>query len=801
MERQLILPLKARRLPVSVGTKAQNLNILIQRGLNVPEGWVIPWQIYERYLCSDIRVIDDLRTRLSEIIVPGQRYAIRSSASVEDGMNTSFAGQFKTVLDAQGVDQVLGAVWSVWATANAQNVEDYSGNRSGSQDGLKMAVIIQKMVHPVLSGVTFSKNPMTGMLETVVEAVEGPGTLLVQNGATPLRWISKWGRWLTKPDQPLPYEAIIHQVVESTNKIAHALRRNVDLEWVFDGSQLYWVQLRDITTLGEVKVYSNKLAREMLPGLIKPLVWSINIPMVNGTWIELLSEVIGKNDLKPESLARSFYFHTYFDMSTFGKIFNRMGFPAEGLEMMMGILPEGFAKPSFKPSFRTLQLLPRMLAAGVRKWNYADLFEREVPELDLSYQKLVPAQPMKLSPQELFQRIEALIGLTRRAAYHNIHAPLLMAMYNNLLSNILRRRGVDYSRLDLMKGLEDQLQLYNPDPMLRNLHDHFHRLPVEQQEKILLNPGLLETDPVFADFAEGMRELIAKFGHLSDSGNDFSSAPWREKPEFLVQMVANYQGQSKKSADDLISYSQISFPWLQRGLVNLVYRRARQFRIYREKISSLYTFGYGLIRIYVLELGRYFVQNGWLAEPEDIFFLEVNEIRAAIEPSNQMKDCLSQIEHRKKAMAQCKDVVLPTVIYGEEPPPLLVGIRERLSGTPTSRGYYTGPAKVIRGLADFSKLQQGDVLVVPFSDVGWTPLFARAGAVVAESGGMLSHSSIVAREYHIPAVVSVPGACQIGDEILVTVDGWKGEVILHIDSNCIPGLKESESQQGQVEEE
>ncbi len=801
MERQVILPLGARRLPVSVGTKAENLHILIQRGLNVPEGWVIPWQIYERYLCNDIGIIDDLRTRLTEIIAPGQRYAIRSSASVEDGVHTSFAGQFKTVLDAQGVDQVLGAVWSVWATANAQNVGDYAGHRSGPQDGLKMAVIIQKMVHPVLSGVTFSKNPMTGMHETVVEAVEGPGTLLVQNGATPLRWISKWGRWLTKPDQPLPYEPIIQQVVESTGKIAHALRRNVDLEWVFDGSQLYWVQLRDITTLGEVKVYSNKLAREMLPGLIKPLVWSVNIPMVNGTWIELLTEVIGKNDLKPDSLARSFYFHTYFDMSTFGKIFNWMGFPAEGLEMMMGILPEGFAKPSFKPSFRTLQLLPRMLVAGVRKWNYAGLFEREVPKLDQSYQALVPARPVSLSPQELFRRIAALIGLTRRAAYHNIHAPLLMAMYNNLLSNILRRRGVDYSRLDLMEGMEDQLQPYNPDQMLRKLHDQFYQLPVAQQERILLNSELLQTDPVFGGFAEGMRELIAQFGHLSDSGNDFSSAPWREKPEFLVQMIANYQGQAKKSTDDLISYHQIAIPGWQRGMANLIYRRARQFRIYREKISSLYTFGYGLIRIYVLELGRYFAECGWLAEPEDIFYLEINEICAVIEQSDQAKNCLSQIEHRKKAMAQCKDVVLPTVIYGEEPPPLLVGVREWLSGTPTSRGYYTGPAKVIRGLADFSKLQQGDVLVVPFSDVGWTPLFARAGAVVAESGGMLSHSSIIAREYHIPAVVSVAGACQIRDEILVTVDGWKGEVILHIDSNRIPGLKESEPRQGQIEEE
>jgi pyruvate,water dikinase len=102
-----------------------------------------------------------------------------------------------------------------------------------------------------------------------------------------------------------------------------------------------------------------------------------------------------------------------------------------------------------------------------------------------------------------------------------------------------------------------------------------------------------------------------------------------------------------------------------------------------------------------------------------------------------------------------------------------------MRGTPTSRGRYTGPTRVVQGIRDLDKVKDGDVLVVPFSDVGWTPLFAKAGAVIAESGGLLSHSSIVAREYGIPAVVSVPGACQLPDDRLVTVDGYRGEVQFH----------------------
>jgi pyruvate,water dikinase len=77
------------------------------------------------------------------------------------------------------------------------------------------------------------------------------------------------------------------------------------------------------------------------------------------------------------------------------------------------------------------------------------------------------------------------------------------------------------------------------------------------------------------------------------------------------------------------------------------------------------------------------------------------------------------------------------------------------------------------------RVQEGDVLVIPYSDVGWTPLFTKAGAVVAESGGILSHSSIIAREYGIPAVVSVPGACQLADDTPVTVDGHNGKITVH----------------------
>jgi len=83
---------------------------------------------------------------------------------------------------------------------------------------------------------------------------------------------------------------------------------------------------------------------------------------------------------------------------------------------------------------------------------------------------------------------------------------------------------------------------------------------------------------------------------------------------------------------------------------------------------------------------------------------------------------------------------------------------------------------VVRSLDAAARFREGDVLAVPYSDVAWTPLFARAGAIIAEAGGILSHSAITARELGIPAVVSVPGACDLPDGTRIRVDGLEGRI-------------------------
>jgi pyruvate,water dikinase len=282
--------------------------------------------------------------------------------------------------------------------------------------------------------------------------------------------------------------------------------------------------------------------------------------------------------------------------------------------------------------------------------------------------------------------------------------------------------------------------------------------------------------PGISEFQHDIAQFVKKFGHLSDSGNDFSAKPWREAPEMALKVVTNFTP-IHHEANKKIKFSEL--PFLARLWLGSAYKRSRRYRLYREQISSLYTYGYGLFRIFFLELGRRFVQRNALASSEQIFFLTIDEVRALAGSQGDPADYATRAAKRQAEMDQARDIIPPETIYGDTPPPVDVRAGQRLPGIATSRGAYTGPAKVICGIDDFSKVTPGDVIVVPYSDVGWSPLFIHAGGVVSESGGMLSHSSIIAREYNIPAVVSVTNATLlIRDYQLISVDGYAGEVLI-----------------------
>ena len=231
---------------------------LIAAGERVPPTWVIRPDVPEPEISAAVVAQLD----------PAATYAVRSSADVEDGIVASYAGQFATRLGVPPRD-VLEAVREVRASADSARATAYE-SQVGTGDRIAMNVIVQPMVAAVVSGVAFSRNPLTGLNEVVVEAVAGRGDRLVDDGVTPDRWIHRWGTWTERPEDGVASDEMIGTVVAGTRRIAQAFGAPVDLEWVWDGEVVWWVQIRPITGLDDVPIYSNRISREVMPGSSSP---------------------------------------------------------------------------------------------------------------------------------------------------------------------------------------------------------------------------------------------------------------------------------------------------------------------------------------------------------------------------------------------------------------------------------------------------------------------------------------------------------------------------------------------------
>ncbi len=775
MENDLLVSIHESRHAADFGAKGAGLHWLCKHHLNVPGTLVLTFAGAKKLNGQGADLDAQLAQALSQRIDPQKYYAIRSSANVEDGAQGSFAGQFVTQTNVRGLQAVQASIRTVLASAHAPGLKPYLQKIGRTGRDLEMAVLIQEMVQPVLSGVSFSKNPTTGLDEVVIEAVPGLGESLMQSGVTPDRWIFRWGQFTTRPDGSQDYDGTIRTVAAETRRIARLYGEPVDLEWAYDGRKIYWLQIRPITMLTQVPLYSNRISREVLPGLIKPLISSINIPLVNAAWIRLFDSLLGPTHLRPEDLTRIFHYRAYFNMGTVGSIFEMLGLPRESLEMLLGLQAKNGRPPL---SLRTFHHLPRVLRFAAQAWNYDKRVAAELDSFADSARELQKENAGALSEKDLIDRINELFALNTRIAYQNIVIPLLMNLYNALLRLQLRGAGIEYVRFDVTAGL-DELKQYDPNVHLDGLKQSFERVAPDLQEILRTLPyEQLARDSRFAEFSGKVNHFIHMFGHLSDSGNDFSRKPWREDPDGVVRMTINHViGQR---GEKQITWDALPLSGAAKALMRPIYRRARKFRLKREQVSSIYTSSYGWFRVLFTALADQLVEKGLLQDQDDIFYLTWHEIQGLIDAPDQAAEIQALVQTRREEIEESRHIALPETIYGNSPPPLS-RVREdapKRIGTPTSPGYYQGPLKIVRSREEFDKVQQGDVLAIPHSDVAWTPLFAKAGAVVAEAGGMLSHSSIVAREYGIPCVVSVVGACDLPENSLVYVDGYQGEVII-----------------------
>jgi pyruvate,water dikinase len=189
------------------------------------------------------------------------------------------------------------------------------------------------------------------------------------------------------------------------------------------------------------------------------------------------------------------------------------------------------------------------------------------------------------------------------------------------------------------------------------------------------------------------------------------------------------------------------------------------------------------IRRALLESGRRLAERGILHDPDDVFFLELTELTSVL-AGRETPDLSTAIVERKAEYALNRSLTPPPVVVGRFNPQHCVpdpGVENGavLRGLAVSPGVVTGRARVLLTVDVAEHVRPGEILVAPYSDPGWTPYFLPAAGVVMDLGGQLSHGSVLAREYGLPAVVNVRSATRIiRTGQLIQVDGHRGVVTI-----------------------
>ena len=310
------------------------------------------------------------------------------------------------------------------------------------------------------------------------------------------------------------------------------------------------------------------------------------------------------------------------------------------------------------------------------------------------------------------------------------------------------------------------------------------------------------------EFLKKLEEFLTVYG-LRPTGFDYVYPSWREDPSFVLLNIRSYLKSPPRDLErETADLADESARMLLRVTERLdadeparetflqAYHRARELWPLKEDHSFYIDQGTAaLIRILIAEMGRRLAEHDTLETSDSVFYLSLEELKAATKgtpPAGLAEMAGARREERQRFMG-----VIPPPFLGTMPPegadaspsgfqrmhgpasPRPDDGATVLRGVPGSRGEATGVARVVRSPEDFDKVGPGDVLVCTSTSPTWTALFGSIGALVSDSGGVLSHTAIVAREYRLPAVVGVKyGTSMISDGQVVTVDGNSGVVHL-----------------------
>jgi phosphohistidine swiveling domain-containing protein len=751
----------------------------------------------------------------------GVAVAVRSSAIAEDLPGASFAGQHDTSLDVVGPGAALERLRECWASLWTERAILYAVHNGIDLSHAAMACVVQVMVPAELAGVAFTADPVSGERDRImINMVTGLGEALVSGRVNASQYLLRKSDG-TVLDRRLSGEgerigtAFLPPLWTLACRVEDHFGLPQDIEWAIAGGRPFLLQARPITRLVAAPValreaerpllYYSERVREMIPSALTPLTGDVFLQVILPT----MNESLAHHGLIPRALAartllgaRLLRGRIFMDVSLLRSAF----FPGLDELRLIDLLESGKRPPLHAFRLSALLLIapriPFVLPKLVRWMSRLDRLTRESEEglnrllVPLEHEDLrLWDRPrlrslLRMEVSESFRR--DLIALPPANA---LARGLGTAFYTALVFMAVRwggepkeSGGALVSGLGGLNEVECAAALWELAEQARGLPAVMAALEGDLGGARAAIAGIPEAASWRAAFAA----FLLRFGHRGIEEVELARPRWRERPEYPLSVIANYVQCGPNAAPRAVEARRRG----ERELVEArVLRRLRLRPLRRFLFSTTLDIArkasvagentkFHIVRLLMLqrgaalEIGRRLLDEGRLAAAEDVFFLTLDEL-----DHGTGGDLKGRVASRRADYERWQREDPPRLIDGKGRPVQearapTAGVHDGVFwGIGSSPGLAKGRVRLVRDPTDGARLDPGAILVAPYTDPAWTPLFLSAGAVVVETGSLLSHASIVARELGIPSVVALSGATRHfteGEE--VEVDGTHGSV-------------------------
>ena len=805
----------------AVGGKAAGLAELIRWGLNVPAAFVILDVAVDAASGKDAldstaqeHYWNELEEHYQQL--GGGKVAVRSSALGEDGEQASFAGQYDTVLNVEGLDELKSAIQQCLISLTNQRASAYQNERAetvttqasakpnsndtNTSDDQKMCVIVQCMAEASVAGVLFTADPVSGRYDRlVIDAAPGLGEALVSGEVTPDHFELNRGneiisRDLAAEDASLSDQQIL-TLAKDARKAQKAAGEHLDMEWAIEADgTVRWLQARPITTLGvdlndgytsipPDHVVTRCNVGEMMPGPVCPLTFSVQGRAIEHGMQYMHTQYASRPAITDEWTQINLFFgHMFINLTSSlnaGRSVSLNTAETTSMSMCGRLIPE-LKDPDDKKA------LPLRWWGSIKFVRFCLLARRYMAEFESRFRHFhirYTDDPVTMV-EEMERQFPWLCETTevhlRTSAYSGVMEGVVQGIVSGRSRNpsAAEQASLQAEAARLLAGasdVESAVMVEQLDAVIDLLAENneaaenFRSSSAKMAVAWLRNPASGAVGKRFKDF-------MAHHGHRGYRELCVRSKAWHDEPEALVKTMQasvaarlNPAYEAKHSED--IDWAAES--WLLRKTLPKAHDA---IRLREQTKSDLVLVTYKLKCGYRY-LGSLLAKRGLLDDADLVFFMSREELSAFCREPNEEMAALT-IKRRRtiefQERLEFEDIYVGPAVPSERQV-LHTGKDGEYVGRPVSCGVVEGRARVATTLEQAAELQPGEILISHITDIGWTPYFSLIGGLATDVGSAVSHGAVIAREYGLPAIVNLRVATKVintGD--LVRLDADKG---------------------------